>query len=123
MGIKKYGNKLAEKIAQNVVYYAKHKYSSNVVEKCFDHCDGNYLRNLMYNVQKKENLRELILDEHGNYVVQKVLLLSPSLIQKKMLRLIVPTFEKLKKFPYGERVINRLVTSYPFINDKNFLNE
>jgi len=123
MGNKKYGNKLAEKIAENVVYYAKHKYSSNVVEKCFDYCDGNYRMNLMINVQKKENLIELILDEHGNYVVQKVLLLSPSLIQKKMLRLIVPTFEKLKKFPYGERVINRLVTSYPFINDKNFLNE
>ena len=123
MGIKKYGNKLAEKIAQNVVYYAKHKYSSNVVEKCFDHCDGNYLRNLMYNVQKKENLRELILDEHGNYVVQKVLLLSEPNTQKDMLKIIVPLFEKLKAFPYGERVINKLYTMYPIIADKNYLND
>ena len=120
MGDKRYGNRLAEKIAENVVYYAKHKYSSNVVEKCFDYCDGIYLQNLMNNVQKKDNLTELILDEHGNYVVQKVLALSKPNIQRGMLRIIVPLFEKLKNFPYGERVINRLLVSYPIISDKNF---
>jgi hypothetical protein len=119
MGDKKYGNRLAEKIAENVVYYAKHKYSSNVVEKCFDYCDGIYLQNLMNNVQKKDNLTELILDEHGNYVVQKVLALSKPNIQKAMLRIIVPLFDKLKNFPYGERVISRLSTSYPIINDNS----
>ena len=123
MGIKKYGNKIAEKITENVVYYAKHKYSSNVVEKCFNYCDGNYRLNLMLNVQKKENLIELILDEHGNYVVQKVLSLSPPATQKNMLKLIVPAFEKLKRCPYGDRVINRLVGTYPIITDSNFLSE
>ena len=123
MGIKKYGNKLAENIAQNVVYYAKHKYSSNVVEKCFDYCDGIYLFNLMMNVQKKENLRELILDEHGNYVVQKVLLLSDSKTKIAMLKLIVPLFDQLKSHPYGERVINKLYASYPMIADRNFMND
>ena len=124
MGDKKYGNRLAEKIAENVVYYAKHKYSSNVVEKCFDYCDGIYLQNLMINVQKKDNLTELILDEHGNYVVQKVLSLSNPNMQKTMLKIIVPLFEKLKNFPYGDRVINRLLLSYPIINDNSlFANE
>jgi len=123
MGIKKYGNKLAENIAQNVVYYAKHKYSSNVVEKCFDYCDGIYLYNLMMNVQRKENLRELILDEHGNYVVQKVLLLSDSKTKIAMLKLIVPLFDQLKARPYGERVINKLYASYPMIADRNFMND
>ena len=101
------------------MYYAKHKYSSNVVEKCFDYCDGIYLENLMTNVQKKDNLTELILDEHGNYVVQKVLSLSKPNIQKTMLRIIVPLFEKLRNYSYGERVINRLLLSYPIINDNS----
>ena len=52
----------------------------------------------MMNVQKKENLRELILDEHGNYVVQKVLSLSDLNVQRAMLRIIVPLFEKLKYY-------------------------
>ena len=123
MGDKKYGNRLAEKIAENVVYYAKHKYSSNVVEKCFDFCDGIYLQNLMSNVQKKDNLTELILDEHGNYVVQKVLSLSDLNVQRAMLRIIVPLFEKLKYYSYGERVINRLMNAYPMINEGNFFNK
>ena len=117
MGDKKYGNMLAEKICPNVVFYAKHKYSSNVVEKCFDYCDGIYLKNLMSNVQRKENLIKLMLDEHGNYVVQKVLSLSASKKQKAMLAIIKTLFDKLKNLPYGERVINRIVTTYPYINN------
>ena len=120
---KNYGNKLAEKIVENVVYYAKHKYSSNVVEKCFDYCDGIYLSNLINNIQKKENLLELILDEHGNYVVQKVIMLSNPIAQRQMLKLIMENIDKLKHCNHGERVINRLVVNYPFINDKNFLDD
>ena len=116
MGDKKYGNKLAEKICSNIVFYAKHKYSSNVVEKCFDYCDGIYLINLMSSVQKKENLSKLMLDEHGNYVVQKVLSLSSAKKQKAMLSIIKTLFDKLKNLPYGERVINRITTTYPYIN-------
>ena len=117
MGDKKYGNKLAEKISSNIVFYAKHKYSSNVVEKCFDYCDGVYLKNLMNNVQIKENLINLMLDEHGNYVVQKVLSLCNLKKQKAMLSIIKTIFDKLKNLPYGERIINRIVSTYPFIND------
>ena len=123
MGNKIYGNKLARKIAENVVYYAKHKYSSNVVEKCFDRCDGKDLSNLMSNVQKKENLADLILDEHGNYVVQKVLSLSDENTRRTMLKQIVPLFDKLKNFPYGEKVIARLRASYPMINNIKFMED
>ena len=117
MGDKKYGNILAEKISSNIVFYAKHKYSSNVVEKCFDYCDGIYLKNLINSVQKKENLIKLILDEHGNYVVQKVLSLSNLKKQKSMLTIIKSVFDKLKTLPYGVRVINRIVNTYPIINN------
>ena len=33
--------------------------------------------------------------------------------QKAMLALIIPLFDKLKMMNYGERVINRLLMSYP----------
>ena len=117
MGDRNYGNKLAEKISSNIVFYAKHKYSSNVVEKCFDYCDGMYLKTLINNVQMKDNLIKLMLDEHGNYVVQKVLSLCNLKKQKAMLSIIKSIFDKLKNLPYGERIINRIVSTYPFIND------
>lgn len=120
---KNYGNKLAEKIVENVVYYAKHKYSSNVVEKCFNYCDNFYLTNLINNVLKRENLIELMLDEHGNYVVQKVLSLSNFITQRQILKIIMENIDKLKLCNHGERVINRLMANYPFINDKDFMDE
>ena len=120
---KNYGNKLAEKIVDNVVYYAKHKYSSNVVEKCFNYCDDIYLSNLINNVLKKDNLIELMLDEHGNYVVQKVISLSNFITQRQILKIIMQNIDKLKSCNHGERVINRLSANYPFINDKDFIDE
>ena len=77
----------------------------------------------MSNVQKKENLADLILDEHGNYVVQKVLSLSDENTRRTMLKQIVPLFDKLKNFPYGEKVIARLRASYPMINNIKFMED
>ena len=40
-----------------------------------------------------------------------------------MLKQIVPLFEKLKNFPYGEKVIARLRASYPMINNIKFMED
>ena len=117
---KNYGNKFAEKIKDNVVYYAKNKYSSNVVRECLDCCDGIYLLNLISNVQQRDNLIELILDEHGNYIAQKVLILSTPIMQTKMLKIIKENLNRLKKRYHGEILINKLIANYPIINNKNF---
>ena len=112
IGDKKYGNILADKISTNIVYYAKDKYSTNVVEKCFEYCDGEHFNNLLASVQKKENMIELMLDEHGNYIVQKALSLSPPNVQKIMLDIIKGLFDKLKKLPFGNKIINRVNMTY-----------
>ena len=107
------GNAIAMRITENVCYYAKHKYSSNVVEKCFDYCDGVIRQKLIYTLLRPEAINDLILDEHGNYVIQKVLACVEPDTQKMMLMQIVPLFDKLRMLPFGERIINRLVMSYP----------
>ena len=107
------GNAIAMRITENVCYYAKHKYSSNVVEKCFDYCDGVIRQKLIYTLLRPEAINDLILDEHGNYVIQKVLACVEPETQKMMLMQIVPLFDKLRMLPFGERIINRLVMSYP----------
>ena len=112
-----YGNKLVEKILPQIVYYSKHKYSSNVVEKCFDHCDNEYKKKLMSSVQQKDNLVNLILDEHGNYIVQKVLSLENSNGQISMLEIIKESFDKLKDLPYGGKIISRIMATYPIIKN------
>ena len=117
------GNAIAMRITENVCYYAKHKYSSNVVEKCFDYCDGIVRQKLIFSLMRPEAVHDLILDEHGNYVIQKVLACVDQETQKIMLSQIVPLFDKLKMLNFGERIINRLLMSYPqMINCITFSN-
>jgi len=115
MGDPEFSNKIGENIFNNILYYSKHKYSSNVVERCFEYCKGVCLNKLMLSVQQEQNLKELILDEHGNYVVQKVLSISNMKKKKEMLIIIKSLFPELKKSHFGERIIHRISLTYPNI--------
>ena len=115
-----YSNRIGEYISTNIIYYSKHKYSSNVVEKCFDYCEGVVLNKLIYFVQEEQNLKELITDEHGNYVVQKVLSISNMKKKKEMLNVIKGMFPILKQTQFGEKIIHRICTTYPDIFNKVF---
>ena len=107
-----YGNEITEKIIENVCYYAKHKYSSNVVEKCFEYCDGLTRQKLICSLIKSEVIGELMFDEHGNYIIQKALACSDAETQKIILRAVLPQFTKLKELHFGERIISRLSKTY-----------
>ena len=107
-----FSNRIGEYISTNIIYYSKHKYSSNVVEKCFDNCKGIVLSKLISFVQEEQNLRELIIDEHGNYVVQKVISISNMKKRKEMLRIIKGLFPILKQTQFGEKIIHRISTTY-----------
>lgn len=106
-------NAIALKLVENAPYYSKHKYSSNVVEKCFDYCDENARRKLIAVLSKPDVMTDLILDEHGNYVIQKVLSCADVKTQNEMLQNIPPIISKLKNVNFGERIISRLMVSYP----------
>ena len=115
IGNPEYSNKIGENIFNKILYYSKHKYSSNAVEKCFDFCQGECLNKLIWSVQQKENLKELILNEHGNYVVQKVLSISSTKKKREMLYTIKSLFPQLKKSHFGERIVHRITSTYPNI--------
>ena len=109
-------NAIASKLVENAAYYSKHKYSSNVVEKCFDYCDDNARKKLINVLSKAEVMNDLIVDEHGNYVIQKVLACADLKTQNEMLQNIAPMINKLKTLNFGERIISRLLVSYPQMN-------
>ena len=110
-----FSNRIGEKIFENIIYYSKHKYSSNIVEKCFDYCQGIVLINLINSIQQEKNVKELILDEHGNYVVQKVLAISNLKKRKEMFFVIKSILPQLRQTHFGEKIIHRLWSTYPDI--------
>ena len=108
-----YGNRIVKKMINNICFYSKHKYSSNVVEKCFENCNGEIRNNLINTLLKKENLKDLILDEHGNYIVQKIISISDYHTQKYILDFIKEI--DLKNVHFGEKLLNKLYIQYPNI--------
>ncbi len=116
-------NKIVDLVIDNIAYYSKHKYSSNVIEKCFDCCDELHRKKLIDALSKNEIVNDLILDEHGNYVIQKVLNYADNKIQEEMLKNLCNNIEKIKTIGFGERIINRLMVNYPqmtgFLNKNN----
>ena len=102
---------------------AKLKYSSTVLEKCFEYCDEqskSYLYNVLYN---KGILKSLIFDKFGNYVVQKAIdSARDEKVKFYLLRLIAPMIKDVKKENFGKQMCMKLCSKYPQFQDymKNF---
>ena len=109
----KASEKLVDKLIGNITYYSKHKYSSNVVEKCFDYSDAPARKKLIDALNHKDIICDLIVDEHGNYVIQKVLANANSKTQNDVLNIIIESIPKIKEVSFGEKIINRLLMTYP----------
>jgi hypothetical protein len=109
---------IAMKIYDNVAYYSKHRYSSNVVEKCFDFCGKNERKKLAEKLSPPDILADLIMDEHGNYVIQKALACSELKEQEIILKNIIPLIPKIKTVSFGEKLLSRLMATYPQFKNK-----
>ena len=104
---------IAMKIIDNVAYYSKHRYSSNVVEKCFDFCGKNERKKIAEKLSPPDILADLIMDEHGNYVIQKALSCSEAKEQEIILNNIIPLVPKIRNVTFGEKLLSRLMSTYP----------
>ena len=66
---------IIKKIEDNLIYYCKSQFSSNVIEKCFEN-DENYVKEYILEYllsHYKDNIIELLLNPYGIYIIQKAL--------------------------------------------------
>jgi hypothetical protein len=111
------------KIIDNIVYYSKNRYSSNVIEKCFDCCGNKEKKKLIEKISNPEIISELIMDEHGNYVIQKTLYYADSIDKEKILNTIKTLIPNIKTTPFGEKLLFRLNSFYPILNYNGYIDE
>jgi mRNA-binding protein PUF3 len=72
--------RMIEQVKANVMLYSRHKFASNVVEKCLTHGSTKQRREILMVVIESSSelgsgLLQLIKDQYGNYVVRKCMLL------------------------------------------------
>ena len=111
------------KIIDNIVYYSKNRYSSNVIEKCFDCCGNKEKKKLIEKISNPEIISELIMDEHGNYVIQKTLYYADSIDKEKILNTIKALIPNIKTTSFGEKLLFRLNSFYPILNYNGYIDE
>ena len=100
-----------DNIIKNIVNFSNHKFSSNIIEKCIDIEESK--EKAIDEILKNDNFEKILLNEYGNYVIQKALNKSDQNKQQIMLNSIVPLVTKLQGLPYGQKLLSKLFISYP----------
>lgn len=98
--------------------YAINKYSSNVIDKALSHLKiedrNNYINLAMKDL---DFLASLALDLYANHLFQKILLHASPENKKKIFEIIKKNVKKLKSTQHGEKLLNRIKTSYNIVFD------
>jgi hypothetical protein len=120
LNINKYSSIIALLISDNAPYYSKHRYSCNVIEKCFDFCAEKERNILIKKLCTPEVIPDLILDEHGNYVIQKALYYADDNKKEEIFKIVKPLIPQIKKKAFGEKILNKFKFIYPkHFNENN----
>ena len=99
------------KISKNIVFYSNNKFSSNAVEKCFE---NSKMKNIVLNqFLNPEIFETIIMDEFGNYVIQKAIAKADNRRKKIMFQLLKPLVPNLKNKYFGQRLLSRLLLQCP----------
>jgi len=75
--------------------YSLNKFSSNVVEKCIEFGGEEVISKFIEEISNKSKIVELMKNNFGNFVVQKVLKMSNSDKLKKLTNLILKNIENI----------------------------
>ena len=111
---------IVKKICENLPFYSKHTYGVNVIEKCFDMCKKEDRQLIIDKIKHPEIISELIVNEYGNYVVQKALSFADEKDREIIMNYIIPLTPKIKEVKFGEKLLFKLTKYYQPL--ANYLN-
>mmetsp|Transcript_8731 Transcript_8731/g.12984 ORF Transcript_8731/g.12984 Transcript_8731/m.12984 type:complete len:434 (+) Transcript_8731:31-1332(+) len=87
---------------------AKHKFASNVIEKCLQIANQEEVRIYTTELFTSEAAFELMTDRFANFVMQKGLEVARGELQKFLISKVNEFSASLRTFPYGRHVLNCL---------------
>jgi hypothetical protein len=105
---------IINKIRGQVLTLSKHKFASNVVEKCVQYGGYEERRQLIDEVctmKPQEGilpLHVMMKDQFANYVVQKMLDTADHNQRDRLITLLKPQMNQLKKYTYGKHLITKV---------------
>lgn len=108
---RKYSFVIIQAVADNILPFSKHKFASNVVERCFStalEAQRDILLDAVIGNQNSSPLVSMVRDQYGNYVIQKML---ETLTYGQRNRLIVKIKEyvpNIRKIAFGKHIVLKI---------------
>ena len=106
---------IIERIEVNIVDYCKNKFSSSVIEKCFEKNEiriGERLIKCLL-VDQKNEIIDILLNSYGKYVIKKAFNFENKIFRNRLINVILENLNKVKQKPEGEKIIETLKNDYP----------
>jgi hypothetical protein len=107
----KINDKIYKYIDDNILPLSKEKFSSNVIDK-FIIKDYEKSKKLIESIIQKNIIKDIIVDQYGNYVVQKALNISEKEVCIKIIDQIKPILGDLQKTNIGKKIYEKLFQNY-----------
>ena len=101
-------------VINDIEVYANQKFSSNVIEKFFVYND--LTKEIINKLLSSQGVtKQMLYNAYGNYVVQRAIGNANQEDQIKLLYLIAPLMEELKKYNFGLKLYHKLTSQYPIL--------
>jgi hypothetical protein len=104
-------NKIYEYVKVNAFGLSKKKFASNVLDKCIMQDDERANELMQYLIDNKM-IGEMIMDQYGNYVVQKALKKTKGDMFMEIIKQINLVLDKLKVSNIGRKIYDHLIKKY-----------
>ena len=116
-----YNRKIFPCIKDSITIFSCQKFSSNVIEACIDNNTSLKKRTIEKLIEEDCIISKLILDQYGNYIVQKALQNSEQKEFDVIISIIKSNEKKLKQSQHGKVVYEKLFKNYKkyLIDDKS----
>ncbi|ANB12572.1 mRNA-binding protein PUF3 [Sugiyamaella lignohabitans] len=98
-------------VRDSLVTFSRHKFASNVVEKCVLFGSESERRDLIDEILKARSdntssVAIMMKDQFANYVIQKLLEVSKGDDYDRLVNAIKPQLQSLKKYTYGKHLVS-----------------
>eukprot|EP00371_Babesia_bovis_P001206 XP_001609853.1 pumilio-family RNA binding repeat containing protein [Babesia bovis T2Bo] len=106
--------RIVKAVAPKATLYAKHKFSSNVIEKCLI-LTHTRIRNILVEKFVKapyDTLKDLMLHPFGNYVIQRVLSVAQRSDLDELLKRMRPHIDELRTMSTGKRIAAKITKKH-----------
>ena len=103
-------------ILDNLLFLCKEKYASNVIEK-FIYFNSPESKVILNKIINDDNiLYNLITDQYGNYIIQRILFIIDIEKRIQVFKSIIGWIEEIKNLSFGSRLISKLCGRYKEFN-------